>query len=231
MLKIAHDPAEQAACEVLQWWAGQGAARVYRRQGAHILMERAVGSPSLLHMALDGEDRKATEIICGVAARLHEPHPHPRPPLIPLRAWFASLERASQSQEELYARCWRIAEALLSEQQEITVLHGDIHQQNILEFGEAGWKAIDPRGLVGERAYDYANIFANPDLADVASVERLQTELPFVAELLAVESKRLLCWVIAHAGLSAAWFAEDGFPIEAERQLRFAALALSQVDR
>ena len=46
------------------------------------------------------------------------------------------------------------------------VLHGDIHHDNILDFGKRGWLAIDPKRLQGERGFDYANLFCNPDLAD-----------------------------------------------------------------
>ena len=41
-----------------------------------------------------------------------------------------------------------------------------MHHDNILDFGERGWLVIDPKRLHGERAFDYANIFCNPDLAD-----------------------------------------------------------------
>jgi streptomycin 6-kinase len=43
-------------------------------------------------------------------------------------------------------------------------LHGDLHHENVLDFGERRWLAIDPHGLHGERFFDFANIFTNPDL-------------------------------------------------------------------
>jgi aminoglycoside/hydroxyurea antibiotic resistance kinase len=42
------------------------------------------------------------------------------------------------------------------------VLHGDLHHGNVLDFGLRGWLAIDPKGLLGERGFDFANIFTNP---------------------------------------------------------------------
>jgi streptomycin 6-kinase len=38
----------------------------------------------------------------------------------------------------------------------------------VLDFGACGWLAIDPKRLAGERGFDFANIFTNPDLADPA---------------------------------------------------------------
>ena len=100
------------------------------------------------------------------------------------------------------------ARALLADPQEVRVLHGDIHHENILDFGERGWLAIDPKGLIGERGFDYANIFTNPDLSDptlpVATLpERFQQRLAIVTEQSGIEHRRLLHWIIAWCGLSA----------------------------
>ena len=42
-------------------------------------------------------------------------------------------------------------------------LHGDLHHDNVLDFGPRGWLAIDPHGLLGERGFDFANIFDHED--------------------------------------------------------------------
>ena len=90
------------------------------------------------------------------------------------------------------------------------VLHGDIHHGNILDFGPRGWLAIDPKGLTGERAFDYANIFCNPDLETATSPGRLARRAEVVAEAAALNRGRLLQWIVAWAGLSAAFSIEDG---------------------
>jgi streptomycin 6-kinase len=60
------------------------------------------------------------------------------------------------------------ARELLANLSEVVVLHGDIHRCNVLDFGHRGWLASDPKGLVGERYCDLANLFCNPDLACLA---------------------------------------------------------------
>lgn len=40
------------------------------------------------------------------------------------------------------------------------VPRGDAHHSNILDFGERGWLAIDPKRVTGERYYDYGMCFA-----------------------------------------------------------------------
>ena len=51
MLKIALDDEEKFGNLLMTWWAGEGAARVYAHDGAALLLERAEGRRSLLHMA------------------------------------------------------------------------------------------------------------------------------------------------------------------------------------
>ena len=89
------------------------------------------------------------------------------------------------------------------------VLHGDIHHGNILDFGERGWLAIDPKGLFGERGYDYANLFCNPELSTCTRRERFLRQLAVVTQAANLDRQRLLMWIMAYAGLSAAWFLED----------------------
>jgi streptomycin 6-kinase len=83
-------------------------------------------------------------------------------------------------------------------------LHGDIHHGNVLHFGERGWLAIDPKGLIGERGFDYANIFCNPDAVTAAQSGRLVGQAVVVAETAGLDRIRLLQWIAAWAGLSAA---------------------------
>jgi streptomycin 6-kinase len=92
------------------------------------------------------------------------------------------------------------------------VLHGDMHHGNVLNFGSRGWLAIDPKGLIGERYFDYANILCNPD-AEIATMPgRLSRQVRVVAEAAHLERNRLLAWVVAWAGLSAAFLVDDGLP-------------------
>lgn len=89
-------------------------------------------------------------------------------------------------------------------------MHGDIHHGNILDFGDRGWLAIDPKGLYGERIFDYANIFCNPDFITVTNPGRFERQLKIVSELATIAPSQLIKWVIAYAGLSSAWHLEDG---------------------
>ena len=71
MLKVARDRDERTGAALMQWWNGDGAARVFGLEGDALLMERAQGPGSLLAMAQQGQDDAASRIACGVVARLH----------------------------------------------------------------------------------------------------------------------------------------------------------------
>lgn len=50
----------------------------------------------------------------------------------------------------------------MADPHDVVVLHGDIHHGNVLDGGERGWRAIDPKGLLGERTFDFVNILLAP---------------------------------------------------------------------
>ena len=233
-LKLATDEDEQAAGALLAWWNGNGAARVHASDESALLMERAKENRSLSDMARGDEDEEAGRILCAVAAKLHASRSGPPQGLVPLARWFDALKPAAATHGGVVARCDARAQALLAEPREVRPLHGDLHHGNVLDFGARGWLAIDPKGLHGERGFDLAPLFGNPDLADptraLATVpECFARRLMVVSETAGLERARLLAWVMAWAALSTAWSLEDQTtPAVA---LCVAELAAAEMDR
>jgi streptomycin 6-kinase len=210
MLKVALEAEEKAGNGLMAWWGGEGAARVLANDGDAILLERAEGKASLADFVQRGRDDEASRIICAVVTKLHAPRTKPMPNLVPLAQWFAQLAPAAATQGGILAVSDGAARDLLASQREVAVLHGDIHHANILNFGERGWLAIDPKGLAGDRGFDYANLFCNPDHQTATSPGRLARRIVVVADAAGLQRKRLLRWILAWAGLSAAWHLADG---------------------
>jgi len=210
MLKIATAAEERRGGLLMVWWDGQGAARVLAHAGAALLMERAAGGASLVEMARNGRDDEASGIICAVAARLHAPRDRAPPEPVPLSRWFEELAPTAARHGGVLEQAAATARELLAAPQDVVTLHGDIHHGNILDFGDRGWLAIDPKGLAGERGFDFANIFRNPDPQTATAPGRLARQASVVAEAAALERARLLKWVLACAGLSAAWILGAG---------------------
>jgi streptomycin 6-kinase len=229
MLKVAVHAEEQRGNLLMTWWNGQGAAPVLAHEGNAILMERAQDGTSLADLARNGQDDEASRIICATVARLHLRR-SPRPPgLIPLTRWFEALEPAAAKHGDLLRVSATAASELLATQRDVMMLHGDIHHGNILDFGPRGWLVIDPKGLSGERGFDYANLFCNPDLETATTPGRMARQIEVVAQAAALDRSRLLRWIVAYAGLSAAWLLEDGAsPRSALGVLELAAAELSR---
>ena len=127
--------------------------------------------------------------------------------------------------------CAATARELLASERDVVALHGDIHHGNILDFGPRGWLAIDPKGLIGERGFDYANLFCNPEAEIATAPGRLARQVDVVAEAAGLDRRRLLKWIMAYAGLSAAWFLGDGEWEAATTPLAVAELAAAELAR
>lgn len=235
MLKVALDTEEKFGGLLLKWWDGQGAAHVLAHEDDALLMERAEGPGSLVDMAKDmatgGGDDEASRLICRVVAQLHASSVRSGPPphLVPLAQWFRDLEPAAARYGGILTACAVTARELLASERDVVPLHGDIHHGNILHFGLRGWLAIDPKGLIGERGFDYANLFCNPEAAIALEPGRLRRQADVVVEAAGLERQRLLKWIIAYAGLSAAWFIGDGEWGPAKAALAVAELAVAEL--
>ncbi len=237
MLKVFADPAGEdlRGSVLLTWWNGDGAARVFAQSDTALLMERAIGPRSLAGMAANGRDDEACRLLCAVAARLHAPRSEPLPRLTPLHHWFAELAPVARTEGGILMRAADTARILLADPRDVAALHGDLHHGNVLDFGARGWLAIDPKALLGECGFEFAAMFTNPDLAEptkcvARDADRFVRRIETVAAAAGLERLRLLNWILAGSGLSAAWLIRDRDPLAAI-SLRVARLAAAELDR
>lgn len=218
MLKLPEVEDERRGYLPLEYWNGDGAARLLARSenGEAMLIERAIGKRSLAAMARSGAngDDEATAILCDAIAGLQKPRGPIPIGLIPLDAWFKDLFPAAARHGGLLARAAAEASALLPTQRDILPLHADLHHDNVLDFEDRGWLAIDPKSVIGDRAFEYTILFCDPDLADpeppaAVAPGAFERRLEIVLAKSGLERERLLRWIIAWCGLSASWFLED----------------------
>lgn len=238
MLKLPEFEDERQGYLPLEYWNGDGAARLLARSdnGEAMLIERATGTRSLAAMARSGAagDDEATTILCDAIAALQKPRGPAPSGLIPLEVWFKDLFPMAQKRGGILARSAAVAKELLPAQREIMPLHTDLHHDNVLDFEAKGWLAIDPKSVIGDRAFEYTILFCDPDLANseppVAVLPgRFERRMEIVLAKSGLERERLLKWVLAWCGLSAAWFLGDDDPL-AEINLAVAERALAALD-
>lgn len=221
MLKLPAGEHERLGYLPLEYWNGDGAARLLARTetGDAMLIERATGTRSLAAMARSGLDDEATVILCEAIAGLQKPRGPAPAGLIPLETWFEELFPMAAKQGGILARSAAATEMLAS-QREVMPLHADLHHDNVLDFEGRGWLAIDPKCVIGDRAFEYTILFCDPDLADpeppVATVPgRFERRLEIVLAKSGLERRRLLMWILAWCGLSTVWFLGDDDPLAA----------------
>lgn len=208
MLKLARTAEEARGNRLMADWSGCGAASVYAIDGPAIVLERATGDRSLPLMAKRGEDDQATAILCAVARRLHQA-PIGEAELVPLGEWFSELRLRAAAEGGWLSSAATVAHKLLATERDVAVLHGDVHHWNVLDFG-GEWRAIDPKGLRGERTFEFANLLRNPDAATAEAPGRLARQAEIIVAEAGVDRERLLRWGYAFAGLSASWLLGDG---------------------
>jgi streptomycin 6-kinase len=212
---------ERRGSMLLNWYGGEGAATVFDTHGDTIFMEWLDGG-TLGEPVRAGKDDEGTIAIATVVASLHRPRAETPDWLLPLRDRFQTLFDTDvrvwpHTARDLYARASGIALKLFDRPSAQIPLHGDLHHDNILS-SDRGWLAIDPKGLLGDPAYEVANVFINPAGAHqiAADPRRIAARLDILSQRLAYPRKRILGWAAAHAALSACWDLTAEKPITAQ---------------
>jgi streptomycin 6-kinase len=200
----------------LRLWDGVGVPRLLEadpERGA-LLMERAV--PGTMLVSLDHDDDTATLVAAEMLRQLWRPLPE-RHELRSLASWCAAYERnraaltagADGFPRQLFERGDALRAELLATPTEPTVLHGDLHHFNILRSDRAGWLAVDPKGLAGDRAFDVCQFLRNPTVMPLAIIRR---RLDILCAELGLDRQRVNKWCVVHAVLDASWDFEDRNP-------------------
>jgi streptomycin 6-kinase len=205
---------ESRGAQLMNWYGGEGAATIFDIHGNTIFMEWLDGG-TLGDAVRAGHDDEGTIAIATVVANLHRPREGAPEGLEPLRDHFQPLFDTDvrawpHTARDLYARASGIALKLFDRPSAQIPLHGDMHHDNVLS-SDRGWLAIDPKGLIGDPAYDVANVFINPKGAGkiAADPRRIAARADIFAERLNYPRKRILGWAAAHAALSACWLLEE----------------------
>jgi streptomycin 6-kinase len=217
MLKVAHVDEEVRGADLLAALDGHGVARVLERKDGAVLLERATGPGDLVALVEAGHDDEATRIICDAAARIHAASADvlaadDPPELLDLDTWFRHLFSHGGELGAFHRQGADVAARLLADARDPVVLHGDLHHGNVLDFGERGWLAIDPKGLLGDAEFDVCNLLCNPSHERALEPGRLERQLGVVVATTGFEPARLADWLVAWCALSSTWFAIDDDP-------------------
>jgi len=195
----------------LRCFEGCGAAKVLAEDEGVLLLERAMPGASLKNY-FQNREQESIEIACNVMKKLHKasiPGAHHFPHV---KDWLAALDKDWSIPDGYLQKARKLREQLLQTSEADVLLHGDLHHDNILQNGDY-WVVIDPKGLIGEPAYEVAAFIRNPIPAllnhdDAPNI--IQGRVTRFAELLELPYQRILDWCFVQAVLAWVWALEDG---------------------
>jgi len=204
--------------QALRAFSGNGTVRLLKAdpsQGA-MLLERILPGNNLLSIQ---NDQVSTLIAARLMVKIWKPAPSES--TFPSAGnWCQGISRYLANYPEngpLPAGPIRdaadLAKQLLGTSQTQLLLHGDLHHMNILLGENENWIAIDPKGVVGEGAFEVGALMLNPvpDLIHRADLKDIQRQrLTILAEELRIDQERLAAWSFVRAVLSAVWSLADG---------------------
>jgi len=206
--------------EALRIFDGGGCVRLLEADAGlgALLLERLEPGTQLAALC-ERDDALATAAASSVMRRLWRPAPlgHTLPTVADWGRGFQRLRaRFGPGAGPFPSKLVDEAETLFAEltrsMSEPVLLHGDLHHFNILAAAREPWLAVDPKGVVGESAYEVGALLRNPwpQLLTWPQLRRVQARrVEQLAEELGFDKQRLRGWAFAQAVLSAWWSFED----------------------
>lgn len=223
ILKIHAPPDEGGFAherDALRAFAGEGCARLLASDAGDQALLLEMCAPGTPLSAVSGDDdARATSISCDVMRQLWRPPPsgHSLPAM---GDWNNDLRRLRPhyggGTGPFPVRLIEEMETLLAELTASAgapvLLHGDLHHDNIVAAGSAPWLAIDPKGLIGEPAYEVGPLLFNPQPQLLRAPQPgriLARRVDQCAAELGLDRARVRGWGLVRAVLAAWWDAES----------------------
>lgn len=200
----------------LQHWHGNGAVRLLRADPARgaLLLER------LHHEDLsDLWDLEACEVVAGLYRKLHVPAvPQLRTLTSYVERWtagLAELPRSAPLPRRLVEQAVSLSRDLVADPASTgTMIHTDLHYENVLAADREPWLAIDPKPVSGDPHYEPAPMLWNRlDELAASNVPSLRTGLRQrfhrLVDVADLDEHRARDWVVVRMMHNALWRLED----------------------
>lgn len=214
VLKISCDQTMlESEFRTLKHFDGHGAIRLIDHHSEYqaILLEQAIPGYTLKENYPVDVEKTITsyaQVVHAIASR--------KPPTstyVHMSAWCETIDKI---QDERIDDCFinkakHLKSKLLNSIKHEYLCHGDLHLENIV-LNKKEWTAIDPKGIIGEMAFEAAafDLLDNDELSDSSTiVPKLISRVNQLSITLDIDSSRLLSWIFLRIIISAQWFIED----------------------
>ena len=212
VLKLSLDPTSlHQEIAALQAFSGFGAVDVVVQSEGALLLSRACPGKSL-KQSFPIHDIRTTHVALDVMMRLHQAPLPDTSHFLSIAGRLAALDQDVAISKPFLIKARTLRDQLLATATKPVLLHGDLHHDNILSH-KGGWIAIDPKGVVGESAYEVATFVHNPipELLHETDVRPLIAErIKVFSHALCIDESRLYQWCFVQAVLAWVWAIEDG---------------------
>jgi streptomycin 6-kinase len=197
----------------LRTWAGNGAVRLVAALPSDglLLLERLDPEVDLLGVDAD----TACTVIGDLLRRLHVPAP---PALPTLSDWSAGWLREAAARDalprRLVSRAVGLHRDLVADPGcDATLVHGDLHYENVLAGAREAWLAIDPQPRAGHPGWDLHAVLRNrrEELGTGAALRwsaRHRTEL--LCDAAGMDEQLARRWTIVRCAIECVWALDDG---------------------
>jgi streptomycin 6-kinase len=218
VLKVSF-PDEESEHEhlALQHWHGRGAVQLLRADPhrAAMLLERL--HPERLTELWDLE---ACEVVAGLYAQLHVPAmPQLRPLTGYVERWageLAELPRSAPLPRRMVEQAVSLSRDLVADPASTgTLIHGDLHYENVLAGDRQPWLAIDPKPMSGDPHYELAPMLWNrfDELrGDIRNGVRARFHA--LVDHAGLDEHRARDWVVVRMLNNACWSLQDELDAE-----------------
>ena len=219
VLKVSF-PDEESEHEhlALQRWGGRGAVRLLRadpRRSA-MLLER-------LHQERLTEmwDVEACEVVAGLYGLLHVPAlPQLRLLTSYVETWageMKTLPRNAPLPRRLVEQAISLSRDFVADPASVgTMIHGDLHYENVMAADRAPWLAIDPKPMSGDPHYELAPMLWNRFDELTGDIrDGVRRRFHALVDHAGLDEHRARDWVVVRMLNNACWFLQD--PPEVQR--------------
>ena len=209
--------------QALRYFNGQGTVKLleFNVNDGVLLLERIEPGTSMRDFFNPGTDDDAIVIAARVISLLQDQkHPVPDSFDFPtLNERLNALNKAYVAAEkgkapfDLHLIQTAIAgcQHLIDTTKTRVLLHGDLHQGNILRSSGETWVAIDPHGVIGDPCFEVAAFVRNPTaLASSPNVANiLKRRIDLFSQHLSMDKNRIWGWSFVQTLVASWWVYED----------------------
>ncbi len=212
--------------QALQHFDGHGMVRLlaYDENNNAMLLERLKPGTSLRAVE---DDEFAIEAAADVMRKIWRPLPREHYPYPTVCDWgkgFARLRKLYDGgtgpiPSAMFDKAEKLYAELCASMAEPVLLHGDLHQDNILSAEREPWLAVDPKGVIGEPVFETGALLRNfwPDILSIPDPRKLMARrIDQLSTALGFDRTRIYDWGFSQAVLSVIWTVEDTGKLEHE---------------